>query len=116
MITKDRKLLTIAVVQTHIQDRRHPSRMAAANNESSMFEMSGLWVARDSSGDLQPYRVASSSLDFFLSKTKMSEQRAKELRWRLGFEHAYGVKFEVLGGRLALYWNSDSVVGLTSFS
>ena len=52
----------------------------------------------------------------FLSETKLSEQRAKDLRWRLGFDNAFGVKAEGLSGGLALYWNNDSVVTLKSFT
>jgi hypothetical protein len=28
----------------------------------------------------------------FLSETKLSQKRAQDLRWRLGFDHAFGVK------------------------
>jgi hypothetical protein len=52
----------------------------------------------------------------FLSETKMSDRRSQDLRLRLGFDHAFGVKSEGLSGGLVLFWNSDSVVSLKSFS
>jgi hypothetical protein len=38
------------------------------------------------------------------------------MRWQLGFDHAFGVKSEGLSGGLVLFWNSDTVVSLKSFS
>ena len=52
----------------------------------------------------------------FLSETKLPETRAKELRFRLGFQNAFAVKSEGLSGGLALYWNNESTVSLKSFS
>jgi hypothetical protein len=52
----------------------------------------------------------------FLSETKISNLRAQNLRWRLGFDHAFGVKSEGLSGGLVLFWNNDSVVSLKSYS
>jgi hypothetical protein len=46
----------------------------------------------------------------------MSQQKAQDLRWRFGFDHAFGVKSEGLSGGLVLFWNSDTVVSLKSFS
>ena len=52
----------------------------------------------------------------FLSETKVSDKRAQELRHRLGFSNAFGVKARGLSAGLVLYWNNDSSVSLKSFS
>lgn len=52
----------------------------------------------------------------FLSETKVSDKRAQDLRFRLGFSNAFGVKATGLSGGLVLFWNNDSVVTLKSFS
>jgi hypothetical protein len=46
----------------------------------------------------------------------MSETKPQELRWRLGFDHAFGVKSEGLSGGLGFSWNSESTVSVKSFS
>jgi len=46
----------------------------------------------------------------------MSNVKAQDLRWRLGFDHAFAVKSEGLSGGLVLFWNSDSIVSLKSYS
>lgn len=52
----------------------------------------------------------------FLSKTKVSDKRVKEMRHRFGFSNAFGVKARGLSGGLVLYWNNESTVSLKSFS
>lgn len=52
----------------------------------------------------------------FLSETKLSAQRAQDLRFGFGFNNAFGVKAVGLSGGLVLFWNNDSVVNLKSFS
>ena len=51
-----------------------------------------------------------------LSETKMSDKSAQELICKFGFDHAYGVASNGLSGGLVMFWNSDSVVSLKSFS
>ncbi|TVU07983.1 hypothetical protein EJB05_41365, partial [Eragrostis curvula] len=52
----------------------------------------------------------------FLSETKMSKVKAQDLRFRLGFQNAFGVDSVGLSGGLVLYWRSDVVVDLKSHS
>jgi len=52
----------------------------------------------------------------FLSETKMSAQRAQELRWRLGYQNAFGVSCTGLSGGLVLMWNHDVSLDIKSFS
>ena len=52
----------------------------------------------------------------FLSETKVSDKRAQDLKLRLGFSNAFGVKARGLSGGLVLYWNNESLVSLKSFS
>jgi hypothetical protein len=46
----------------------------------------------------------------------MSETRSQELKWRFGFDRAFGVKSEGSSGGLVMYWNNGSDVTLKSFS
>jgi hypothetical protein len=41
----------------------------------------------------------------FLSKTKMSDSRASNLRWRLGLHNCLAVSSNGLSGGLALFWD-----------
>src|SRR5438105_310312 len=52
----------------------------------------------------------------FLSETKVSDRRVQELKWRFGFDRAFGLRSEGRSGGLALFWNNDSSVILKSFS
>jgi hypothetical protein len=52
----------------------------------------------------------------FSSEMKLSEARGRNLRYRLGFDHAFAVKCDGRSGGLCLLWNSDSSVSLKSFS
>lgn len=46
----------------------------------------------------------------FLSETTMSEERAKNLRFKLGFDNAIAVSSEGLSGELVLMWKKGIIV------
>lgn len=48
----------------------------------------------------------------FLSETRLSDKRAHDMKFRLGFSNAFGVKSEGRSGGLVLFCNNDSVVSL----
>lgn len=48
----------------------------------------------------------------FLSETRMSGDRAMNLRWRLGLKHAVAVDSINMGGGLALFWHESVDVHL----
>ena len=50
----------------------------------------------------------------FLSETRQSDERVKNLRWRLGLKNCLTVKKEGTGGGLALFWDDSIVVDLQS--
>jgi hypothetical protein len=52
----------------------------------------------------------------FLLETKMSDIRSQDLKWRFGFDRAFGVKSVGASGGLVLFWNNESDVTLKSFS
>lgn len=45
----------------------------------------------------------------FLSDTRMSEARSKNLRFKLGFRHGLSVSSNGLSGGLALYWMNQLI-------
>jgi len=50
----------------------------------------------------------------FLSETRQSDERVKNLRWHLGLKNCLTVKKEGTGGGLALFWDDSIVVDLQS--
>jgi hypothetical protein len=46
----------------------------------------------------------------------MSDIKSQELRWKFGFDNAFGVKSVGASGGLVLYWNNYSDVSVKSFS
>jgi hypothetical protein len=52
----------------------------------------------------------------FLCETRQSEERMRNLRFRLGMEGCYQVKGAGKGGGLALYWQDGITVDLLSYS
>jgi hypothetical protein len=52
----------------------------------------------------------------FLIETRQSEQRVKNLRFRLGMQHCLHAKGQGNGGGIALYWVDGIDIDLLSFS
>ncbi|XP_071674251.1 uncharacterized protein [Lolium perenne] len=52
----------------------------------------------------------------FICETRQSEERVKNLRFRIGMKNCFQVKGEGSGGGLALYYQDDITVELLSFS
>jgi len=50
----------------------------------------------------------------FLSETRMSANRSKNLRWKLGLKNCLGVDCNGLSGGLALFWDDSICVSLLS--
>jgi hypothetical protein len=50
----------------------------------------------------------------FLSETRMSANRSKNLRWKLGLKHCLAIDSDGLSGGLALFWDEHLNVSLLS--
>ena len=99
-----------------MQKRRWLLRaVPSEHNESHKPELSWLWEAA-TVREIRCIADTFNPLLLFLSETKMRSQRADELRWRLGFQNAFGVSSVGLSGGLVLLWKNNVTVDLKSYS